>query len=93
MGPILMGTHVTSVTHHVLPYVVVPHESHVRDGWDLIQRKHTIASVSRHVLPYMDVPHCEYAKQGCTPFKRRMSEVGRCPCSGLMHGYCSYSEW
>jgi hypothetical protein len=28
MRPILMGTHVTSVSHHVLPYVVVPYESH-----------------------------------------------------------------
>jgi hypothetical protein len=70
MGPILMGTHVASVSHHVLLYVVVPHGSHVRDGWDLIQREPTVASVSRHILPYVDVPHYVYARQGCTPFKR-----------------------
>jgi hypothetical protein len=92
MGPILMGTHVASVSHHVLPYMVVPHGSHVRDGWDLIQREPTVASVSHHVLPYMDVPLCEYARQGCTPFKRRVSEVGRCPCNDLTHGYRFYSE-
>jgi hypothetical protein len=55
MGPIIMGTHVTSVSHHVLLYVVVPHGSYVRDGWDLIQREPTIAYVSLHVLPYVDV--------------------------------------
>jgi hypothetical protein len=65
-----MGTHVASVSHHVLLYVVVPHGSHVRDGWDLIQREPTVASVSRHILPYVDVPHYVYARQGCTPFKR-----------------------
>jgi hypothetical protein len=27
-----------------------------------------------------------------TPFKRRVSEVGHCPCSGLTHGYRFYSE-
>jgi hypothetical protein len=92
MRPILMGTHIVFVSRQVLPYVVVPHGSHVRDGWNLIQREPTVASVSHHILPYMDVPHCEYARQGCTPFKRRVSEVGRCPCSGLMHGYRFYSE-
>jgi hypothetical protein len=45
MGPILTGTHVMSVSHHVLPYVVVPHGSNVRDGWDLIQREPTVACV------------------------------------------------
>jgi hypothetical protein len=81
MGPILMGTHVASVSHHVLPYVVVPHGSHVRDGWDLIQRDPTVVSVSCHVLPSVDVLHCEYARQGYTPFIQRVSKVGRCPCS------------
>jgi hypothetical protein len=37
MGPIPMGTHVVSVSHYVLLYVVVSHGSHVRDGWDLFQ--------------------------------------------------------
>jgi hypothetical protein len=37
MGPIPMGTHVASASRHVLPYVMVPHESHVRGGWDLFQ--------------------------------------------------------
>jgi hypothetical protein len=70
MGPILMGTHVASASHHVWPYVVVPHEGHVRDGWDLIQREPTVASVSHHVLPYVDVPHCEYARKGSASFKK-----------------------
>jgi hypothetical protein len=48
----------TILVHHVLLYVMVPHGSHVRDGWDLFQREPTVASMSRHVLPYMDVPHC-----------------------------------
>jgi hypothetical protein len=69
-GPILMGTHVASASHHVLLYVVVPHGSTVRDGWDLIQREPTVASVSRHVLPYVDVLHCEYARQGSASFKK-----------------------
>jgi hypothetical protein len=62
MGPILMGTYVASVSHHILLYVVVPHGSHVSDGWDLIQWESTVASVSRHVFLYVDIPHCEYAR-------------------------------
>jgi hypothetical protein len=27
----------TILVHHVLPYVVVPQESAVRDGWDLFE--------------------------------------------------------
>jgi hypothetical protein len=46
-------------------------------------------SVSRHVLPYVDVPHCEYVRQRCTPFKRRVSEVGRCPRSDKRVGVVS----
>jgi hypothetical protein len=89
MGPILMGTHVVFASHHILPYVVVPHESHVRDGWDLIQWEPTVASVSHHVLPYVDASHCDYARQGCTPFKRRVSEVRCCPCSDKRMGVVS----
>jgi hypothetical protein len=48
MGPILTGTYVVSVSHHFLPYVVVPHGSHVSDGWDLIQREPTVACVLSH---------------------------------------------
>jgi hypothetical protein len=81
MRPIQMGTHIASASHHVFIYVVVPHGSHVRDGWDLFQRVPTVTSVSRHVFPYVDVPHCEYARQGSASFKRSVSEVGRCPCS------------
>jgi hypothetical protein len=51
-----------------------------------------VASVSRHVLPYVDVPHREYARQGSASFEKEVSEVGRCPCSGLTHGYRFYSE-
>jgi hypothetical protein len=36
-----------------------------------------VTSASCHVLPYMCVPHYEYARQGYTPFKRRVSEIGR----------------
>jgi hypothetical protein len=57
MGPILMGTHV--------------------------------ASISRHVLPYVDVLHCEYAREGSASFKRRVYEVGRCPCSDKRMGVVS----
>jgi hypothetical protein len=46
----------------------------------------------RHVLPYVCIPHDEYARQGYSSFKRRVSEVGRCPCSGLTHGYRFY-KW
>jgi hypothetical protein len=70
MGPIHMGTHVAFVSHHVLLYMVVPHGSHVRDGWDLFQREPTVASVSRHVLPYVDVPHFVYARQGSASFQK-----------------------
>jgi hypothetical protein len=70
MGPIQMGTHVASASHHVLLYVVVPHGSHVRDGCDLIQREPTVASVSHQVLPYVDVPHCGNARQGSASFKK-----------------------
>jgi hypothetical protein len=77
-------------TSRLCLYVVVPHGSHVRDGWDLIQREPTIASMSRRVLPYMDVPHCELRGKDMLHSKRSVSEVGRCPCSGLKHGYCFY---
>jgi hypothetical protein len=68
MGPIQMGTFVAFASHHVLLYMVVPHESHVRDGWDLFQRESTVASVSHHVLPYVDVLHFVYARQGSSSF-------------------------
>jgi hypothetical protein len=48
--------------------------------------------VSHHVLPYVDVPYYKNARQGCTPFKRRVSEDVRCPCSGFMHGCHFYNE-
>jgi hypothetical protein len=37
-------------------------------------------------ISYVSILHVEYARQGYTPFKRRVSEVGRYPCSGLTHG-------
>jgi hypothetical protein len=43
-------------------------------------------------VSYMSIPHVECARQGYTPFKRRVSKVGRCPCSGLTHGCRFYSE-
>jgi hypothetical protein len=36
-----------------------------------------MSCVSSRVL-YVSILHVEYARQGDTPFKRRMSEVGRC---------------
>jgi hypothetical protein len=89
MGPIQMGTHVASTSHQVLLYMVVPHGSHVRDGWDLFQREPTVASVSRHVFPYVDVPHFVYARQGTSSLKRSISEGGRCPCSDERMGAVS----
>jgi hypothetical protein len=47
------------------------------------------ASVMSYVSPrvsYVSIPHVAHARQGYTPFKRRVSEVRRCPCSGLTHG-------
>jgi hypothetical protein len=70
MGPIQMGIHVASTSHHVLLYVVVPHGSHARDGWDLFQREPTAASLSCHILPYVDVPHFVYARQGSASFQK-----------------------
>jgi hypothetical protein len=69
MGPIQMGTHIAFASHHIFLYVVVPHGSHAKDGWDLIQREPTISYVSHHVLPYVDVPHCEYARHGSASFQ------------------------
>jgi hypothetical protein len=65
-----MGTHVASASHHILLYVVLPHGSHARDEWDLIQKEPTIVSVSRHVLPYVDVPHFVYARKGSASFQK-----------------------
>jgi hypothetical protein len=43
-------------------------------------------------LSYVCIPHADHVCQGYTPFKRRVSEVGRCPCSGLTHGY-RFHKW
>jgi hypothetical protein len=80
----------TILVHHVLPYVVVPQESPVRDG-PILMGTH-VTSVSRHVLPYVDIPHCDMRGKDPLHSKRSVSEVGRCPCSGLTHGYHFYSE-
>jgi hypothetical protein len=44
-------------------------------------------------VSYVRIPHVDHARQGYTPFKRRMSEVGRCPCSGLTHGCCKTPDF
>jgi hypothetical protein len=49
---------------------VVPQESYVRDGWDLIQSEPTVTFVSRHISLYVDILHCEYARQGSASFKK-----------------------
>jgi hypothetical protein len=65
--------------------------SHTKD--DMLYSRWTCPGLwCRHVLPHMCIPHVQYARQGYTPFKQRVSEVERCPCSGLTHGYCFYSE-
>jgi hypothetical protein len=61
----------------------------VRDGWDIFQREPTIAFVYRHVLPYVDIPYYKNVRQGCTPFQRRVSEVGRCHAAVLCMGAVS----
>jgi hypothetical protein len=56
----------------------------------------TPPSLVRRIGPsrvsYMCFLHVNHARQGYTPFKRRVSEVGRCPCSGLTHGRHFYSR-
>jgi hypothetical protein len=77
---------ITILVHQVLLYMVVTHGSHVKDGWDLVQREPTVAFVSHHVLPYVDVPHFIYVRQGSASFKRSISMVGCCPCSDKCMG-------
>jgi hypothetical protein len=65
--------------------------SHTKD--DMLYSRWTFHGLwCRHVFPYVCILHVEYARQGYTPFKRRVSEVGHCPCSSLTHGYSFYSE-
>jgi hypothetical protein len=33
MEPIPMGTHVVSMSHHILPYVYIPHYEYARQGY------------------------------------------------------------
>jgi hypothetical protein len=67
------------------------------EGWwsDSFHRSHlrvwSWVVLSPRVL-YVCIPHVEYARLGYTPFKRRVSKVGRCPCNGLTHGCRFYSE-
>jgi hypothetical protein len=61
-------------------YVCFPYGSHTKDGM-LYSRWTCHGLWCRHVLPYVCIPHAEYARQGYTPFKRRVSEVGRCHAS------------
>jgi hypothetical protein len=65
--------------------------SHTKD--DMLYSRWTCHELwCRHVFSYMCIPHDEYARKGYTPFKWRVSEVGRCPCSDMTHGYRFYSE-
>jgi hypothetical protein len=70
-----------------------------RELWGLMEgsipripSSHLIMSCVSPRVSYVRIPHVDHARQGYTPFKWRMSEVGRCPCSGLMHGCSFYSE-
>jgi hypothetical protein len=83
------GSHLLVWLPRVL-YVCFPYEF-IRRMTYSIQDEHFM-SCDRHVLPYVCIPHDEYARQGYTSFERRVSEVGRCPCSSLTHGYRFYSE-
>jgi hypothetical protein len=62
---------------------------------DIFNRSHlrvwSWVMLSPRVL-HVCIPHVAYARQGYTPFKRMVSEVGRCPCSGLTHECRFYSE-
>jgi hypothetical protein len=65
--------------------------SHLKD--DMLYSRWTCHELwCSHVLSYVCIPHDEYARRGYTPFKRRVSEVGRYPCNGLTNGYCFY-KW
>jgi hypothetical protein len=57
-----------------------------------IPSSHLVVSCVLPCVSYVSIPHVEYARQGYTPFKRRVSEVGSCPCNGLTHGCRFYSE-
>jgi hypothetical protein len=39
MGPILMGTHITSVSRQILPYVDLSHCEYARKGCTLFERR------------------------------------------------------
>jgi hypothetical protein len=62
------------------------------EGWHALFKMNMSLVVMSPHLSYVCIPHVEYARQGYTPFKRRVSEVGRYPCSGLTHGYRFYSD-
>jgi hypothetical protein len=81
---------------HVFYTCAVPHHGNCEGWWsDPFHGSHLRVwlwvVLSPRVL-YVSIPHVENARQGYTPSKWRMSEVGRCPCSGLTHGYRFYSE-
>jgi hypothetical protein len=72
-------------------YMCFPYATHAKDG--MFHSRWTCHGLRcHHMLPYVCVSHYKYVRQGYTPFKRRVSEVGCCPCSDLMHGCHFYSE-
>jgi hypothetical protein len=75
---------------HVFYTCVVPHHGNCEGSWsDPFHGSHLRVRLWDLLSPrvsYVSIPHVEYVRQGYTPFKRRVSEVGRCPCRGLSHG-------
>jgi hypothetical protein len=70
----------TILVHHILPYMVVPQESPVRDGWDLIQREppsRLCLTTFCHTWMFHIV---NMRGKDALHSKRRVSEVGHCPC-------------
>jgi hypothetical protein len=81
---------------HVFYTCVVPHHGNCEGWWsDPFHGSHLRVWLWVLVSPrlsYVCIPHVDHARQGYTLFKRRVTEVGRCPCSGLTHGYRFYKR-
>jgi hypothetical protein len=78
------GSHLLGWMPRVL-YMHFPYASHTKD--DMFYSRWTCHGLwCRHAFPCVCVPHYEYARKWYTPFKWRVSEVGRYPCSGKRMG-------
>jgi hypothetical protein len=81
---------------HVFHTCAVPHHRNCEGWWsDPFHGSHLrvwLWVVVSLRVSYVCIPRVDHARQGYTPFKRRVSKVGRCPCSGLTHGYRFYKR-